>query len=153
MGRLIKYSDALLRSGSDLVRTASDAGDPEASCCCEGGSCPPGGLCPCPDSGVQPLFDSGWPGQLAIGAVAVYCEGECSYVAGSNGIFTCPGSEGDCPWAVSVCAQITCATIDEETGCGSDCSLTGITVTVVADDCDCPDELPDYSGFNYFYCP
>lgn len=153
MSRLIKYGGGLLLRGGSLAATASAEGEPDPGCCCGAGGCPPGGLCPCPVSGIAPLFDSGWPGQLAIGAVAVYCGGECSYVAGSNGVFSCSESEGGCSWAVSVCAQITCATIDEETGCGSDCSLSGITVTVITDSCDCPDELPDYSGFNYFYCP
>jgi hypothetical protein len=117
------------------------------------GGCPPGGLCPCPGSGIQPLFDPGWPGALAIGPASIDCEAECQYTGGANGMFSCAETTGSCSWAVSICAQITCANIDPEDGCGSDCSLSGITVTVNTSSCACPDELPDYSGFNYFYCP
>lgn len=117
------------------------------------GGCPPGGLCPCPESGVPPLFLTGWPGEFSVGGVGVYCGAECSYVASSSGSFSCTGISGTCNWGVSICAQITCDTIDPESGCGSNCSLSGVTVTVNTDSCDCPDELPDYSGFNYFYCP
>lgn len=134
--------------GGTVSSSSSCTPDP-----CATGDCPPGGLCPCPGSGVQPLFDPAWPGALAIGPAYVNCEDECGYTGGANGNFSCTETEGSCSWAVSICAQISCETIDGETGCGSDCSLTGLTVTVDTGSCGCPDELPDYSGFNYFYCP
>lgn len=129
---------------------------PASSCTpdpCATDSCPPGGLCPCPGSGVQPLFDPSWPGSLAIGPAYINCEDDCQYSGGANGAFSCAEVEGSCSWAVSVCAQISCDSINEETGCGSECSVTGVTVAVNTESCACPDELPDYSGFNYFYCP
>jgi hypothetical protein len=153
MSRLVKYSDGLLIKDGNLQRDAGDIGEPDPGCCCAGGGCPPGGLCPCPTSGEPPLFITGWPGELAVGPASIYCEAECSYNASSNGVFECPGESGSCSWAVSICAQITCNTIDEETGCGSDCTLSAVTVTVIADSCECPEEISDTSGFNYFYCP
>lgn len=153
MARLIKYDNGLLFNGAELVFTASDVGNPDPECCCDTGSgCPPGGLCPCPDGLSNPLFTTGWPGELSP-SITIDCEDECPYYGISNGGFACGDGIGYCDWSVTVCAEITCNTIDEDSGCGSECTLANVVVTVDTSLCDCPDELPDQSSFQYFYCP
>lgn len=151
MARLIKYDNGLLFNGAELVFTASDVGNPDPECCCDTG-CPPGGLCPCPDASAV-LFLTNWPGELSPGQPTIDCEDECPYLASSNGSFTCSDGINTCAWTVTICAEITCNSIDGESGCGSDCTLANIVVTVDTSSCACPDELPDYSGFDYFWCP
>lgn len=127
-----------------------DGPPPEDSCCY---GCPDGGLCPCPGSGIAPLFTTGWPGELSPGSATVDCDEACQYLALNNGLFNCEGVAGQCDWDVTVCADIKCASKDFDSGCGSDCTLVALTVTVDTDLCDCPGQLPDFSSFDYFYCP
>lgn len=145
-------SSACGTNGTVTVTGETCSGPPAEDSCCTPDRCPPMGLCPCPGSGLQPLFITNWPGELAVGPAQVSCADECQYGGGSVGSFPC-AEAGECSWSVAVCAKISCATINEETGCGSDCELSAITVTVDTDQCACPDELPDTTSFIYFYCP
>lgn len=149
-------SESVIESTCSTVGTvtvtgvACDGPPPEDSCCY---GCPPGGLCPCPGSGIAPLFLTGWPGELSPTPASVACDEACQYGAIQDGFFSCQGIEGECDWAVTVCADIKCVSADAETGCGSGCTLFALTITVNTANCDCPEQLPDVSSFNYFYCP
>lgn len=118
---------------------------------CGGGECPVGGLCVCPNGYSTPSFDTTWPGGLAP-SLTVNCYATHQYDAFQNGSFACSGS-GSCSWSVTVTADLTCATLGAGNfPCGSDCSLSNVTITVDDSGCDCPGELPSTSNFEYFSC-
>lgn len=124
----------------------------DGACQCGQCDCPSGGLCyECDSNYSTPRLDVPWGGGASPTTVIDCCD-PCPYSAQQNGYFSCTTTSGDCNWFVSVCADIECNTIDPDTQCGSDCTVTNITLTVDCDTCDCPAEC-DTSTIDYLYCP